>query len=87
MKSYTELLVWQEAKALVKEVYLLTYDLPDSEKFGLTSQLKRAAVSVPTNIAEGIGRNTSKDAIQFLSIAKGSLNELETLFFCVPIKI
>lgn len=87
MKSYTELLVWQEAKALVKEVYLFTYDLPDSEKFGLTSQLKRAAVSVPTNIAEGIGRNTSKDAIQFLSIAKGSLNELETLFFYVPIKI
>ena len=88
MKSYTELLVWQEAKALVKEVYVFTYDLPESEKFGIISQLRRAAVSVPSNIAEGIGRNHSKDILQFLFIAKGSLNELETLsYLCTDLNL
>ena len=79
MKSYQELEVWKEARVLVKDIYLLTIKLPSEEKFGLISQLRRAAVSVPANIAEGIGRNHSKDTLQFLFIARGSLNELETL--------
>ena len=79
MKSYQELEAWKEARVLVKDIYLLTIKLPSEEKFGLISQLRRAAVSVPANIAEGIGRNHSKDTLQFLFIARGSLNELETL--------
>jgi four helix bundle protein len=79
MKSYQELEVWKEARMLVKNIYLFTGILPVEEKFGLCSQLRRAAISVPANIAEGIGRNHSKDTVQFLYIAKGSLNELETL--------
>jgi four helix bundle protein len=79
MKSYQELEAWKEARILVKEIYLFYDALPDSEKYALVSQLKRAAISVPTNIAEGTGRNHSRDTVQFLYIAKGSLNELETL--------
>ena len=78
MKSYTELNVWKEARVLVKEIYQLSSTFPSDEKFGLTSQIRRAVVSVPSNIAEGIGRNHAKDSIQFLYIAKGSLNEIET---------
>ena len=64
---------------LVKEVYLLVKTFPKEELFALTSQTKRAVVSIPANIAEGIGRNYKKDTIQFLHIARGSLYELETL--------
>src|SRR5688572_8324991 len=83
MKSYQELEVWKEARILVKEIYLFCNTLPDTEKYSLISQLKRAAISVPANIAEGIGRNHSRDTLQFLYIAKGSLNELETLLTLV----
>lgn len=64
---------------LVKDIYLITKDFPKEELYGLTSQIKRAAVSVPANIAEGVGRNYKKDTTQFLHISRGSLYELETL--------
>lgn len=79
MNNYKELTVWQKARELVKKAYVVTNNFPSEEKFGLTSQIRRAAISVPANIAEGTGRNTSKDTIQFLHISRGSLYELETL--------
>jgi four helix bundle protein len=81
MKSYTDLDVWKKARELVKEVYLITRNFPKEELYGLTNQIRRAAVSVPSNIAEGHGRNTSKDSLQFFYIARGSLYELETQVF------
>lgn len=77
-KSYQELEVWKESRVLVKMVYQISSKYPDVEKFGLTLQVRRSAVSVVSNIAEGVGRNTSKDTLQFLYIAKGSVYELET---------
>lgn len=78
MKSYKELEVWNKAVDLVMEVYKLTKDFPPEEKFALTSQMQRAAVSIPANIAEGWGRGSTKEYIQFILIARGSLMELET---------
>ncbi len=78
VRDYKELLVWQKAMALVRLIYEQTRSFPDSEKFGLTSQMRRAAVSVPSNIAEGQGRLSSGEFRQFLGTAKGSLFELET---------
>lgn len=77
-RKHHDLVVWQQAIALVKEVYRLSGAFPDSERFGLSNQMRRAAVSVPANIAEGVGRNNAKERIQFLAIARGSLTELET---------
>lgn len=79
MKSYKELDGWKKSMESVKNVYLLIKLFPKEELYGLTSQIKRAAVSVPSNIAEGIGRNYKKDTTQFLHISRGSLYELETL--------
>ena len=79
INSYKELLVWQNAMELVILVYDLTKTFPDSEKFGLVNQMTRAAVSIPTNIAEGWGRASRKSYIQFLRISRGSIMELETL--------
>ena len=79
MTSYKGLEAWKKGMSLVKEVYLLTKSYPKEEFFALTSQTKRAAVSIPTNIAEGTGRNYKKDTVQFLHVARGSLYELETL--------
>ena len=79
MAGYKKLDAWQQSMQLVKEVYLLTRTFPKEELYALTSQTKRAAVSVPCNIAEGTGRNYKKDTIQFLHISRGSLYELETL--------
>jgi four helix bundle protein len=76
--SYKDLLVWQKGIEIVKEIYLLCTDLPKEEVFGLQSQMKRAAISIPSNIAEGYGRNYTQNYIQFLKIARGSLLELET---------
>lgn len=76
--DYKELEVWKESKELVKIIYKITELLPSSEQFGLTNQIRRCAVSIPSNIAEGIGRNHAKDTIQFLFIARGSTFELET---------
>lgn len=76
--DYKELDVWVQARELVKKIYLLSKDFPDDERYGLTSQIRRCAVSVSSNIAEGCGRQTAKDTINFLHIARGSLFELET---------
>ncbi|GAB3823000.1 four helix bundle protein [Pontibacter rugosus] len=76
--NFRELKVCQEALVLAKEVYLVSARFPASEKFGLTSQVNRAVVSIPSNIAEGSGRSTNKDFSNFLSMALGSAYELET---------
>ena len=78
LRSYRELVVWQKAIALVIDVYSITKEFPRDEIYGLTSQLRRSAVSVPSNIAEGQGRATKGEFIQFLCHARGSLFELET---------
>lgn len=78
IRSYRDLLVWQKALGLVKDVYVLTRGFPDSEKFGLANQLRRAVVSVPSNIAEGQARQHTKELKQFLYVARGSLAEVDT---------
>ncbi|HUH37434.1 MAG TPA: four helix bundle protein [Spongiibacteraceae bacterium] len=77
-RRYRQLKVWQSAMALVTEVYRVTGGFPETEKFGLVTQMRRAAVSLPSNIAEGAGRGTDKEFSRFLQIARGSLFELET---------
>jgi len=77
-RSYRELLVWQKAKSLAVDIYRETQPLPKAELYGMTSQMRRAAVSVPSNIAEGQGRLTSGEFQQFLGHARGSLLELDT---------
>ena len=79
LKTYRDLEVWQTSMELVEETYRISQAFPDEEKFGLTSQLRRAAVSIPANIAEGYGRMHRGDYLRHLSIAKGSLAEVETL--------
>jgi four helix bundle protein len=79
MANCKNLDAWKFSMQLVKEIYLLTKKCPKEELYGLTSQSKRAAVSVPSNIAEGLGRQYKKDTLQFLHISRGSLYELETL--------
>ena len=76
--SYRELDVWIQPRLLAKMIYQLTKKFPEGERFGLTSQLGRAAISVPSNIAERCGRNHVKDSIQFYFVARGSLYEIET---------
>lgn len=78
-KNFKDLEVWQLAMTLATTVYHVTGHFPESERFGLTSQMRRAAVSVPSNIAEGHGRKSSASYATFLRIALGSLNEVETL--------
>jgi four helix bundle protein len=77
-QSYRDLLVWQKSMDIVTETYKLTDCFPRSEVFGLASQLKRAIVSVPSNIAEGQGRNSSKEFVYYLSVAYGSLMEADS---------
>ena len=77
-ESYRDLIAWQRAKSLALDVYLFTRKFPKDEIYGLTSQMRRAAVSVPSNIAEGKGRYSKKEFLQFLYLARGSLLELET---------
>lgn len=76
--SYTQLEVWKKARVLVFEIYKLTAKFPKEELYGLTSQMRRAAVSIPSNIAEGCGRQYKKETIQFQYISRGSQYELET---------
>ncbi len=77
-QSYKELIVWKKGIDLVKLIYLLTSNLPKEELYGLSSQIRRCAISIPSNIAEGSKRGTRKDYAQFLTIAYGSSAELET---------
>lgn len=78
IKSHRDLIVWQRAMESVTEIYEATSGFPTTEKYGLTSQLRRAAVSIPSNIAEGYGRGTSQDYLRFLRVARGSLFEVDT---------
>ncbi len=83
VRHYRELKVWQAAMDMAERCYLATKGFPKDELFGMTSQIRRAAVSVPANIAEGQGRQSTKEFLNFLSIARGSLMELEThLILC-----
>ncbi|MGE5526741.1 MAG: four helix bundle protein [Rhodospirillaceae bacterium] len=77
-RKHHDLVAWKEALSLVTDVYRATSGFPREEAYGLTGQMRRAAVSVPANIAEGAARNTDKEFLQFLHIARGSLSELET---------
>ncbi len=78
LRTYKDLKVWGKSYSLCLEIYKITKRFPESEKFGLTSQLRRASVSIPSNIAEGYGRKTTKEYIYSLYVANGSLCELET---------
>ena len=77
-RKHHDLHVWQEERVLVKDIYTVTKQFPREEVYALTSQMRRAAVSVPSNISEGAARTSKKEFLQFLSIARGSLSELET---------
>lgn len=81
MHNFKELIVWQKSRELVKDIYILTEKFPNDEKFGLTSQIKRAAVSIASNIAEGSGRGSDKECVRFLDMANGSAFELETQLY------
>ena len=78
IKNHKDLEVWKKSMDLVSNIYKITESFPNKELYGLTNQIRRAAVSVPSNIAEGAARNSKKEFIQFLYIALGSLSELET---------
>ena len=78
IKTFKDLIVWKKSIAVVKDIYLLSINFPGEEKYVLTPQIRRSAISIPSNIAEGYGRNSKKDYIRFLQIAKGSLYELKT---------
>lgn len=86
-KNFKDLIAWQKAMDLVEMVYRLTKSLPPDELYGLTSQLRRAVISIPSNIAEGQGRSSGKDFVRFLTIAYGSLREVATqLLIAVRLK-
>jgi len=78
MKTHKDLLVWQKAIDFVTEIYKFTSDFPSHEMYGLTSQLRRASISIPSNIAEGAARNSDKEFVRFLYIARASASEAET---------
>jgi four helix bundle protein len=77
-RTYRDLIAWQKAMQLAKQVYCETRQMPEEERYGLTIQMRRAAISVPSNIAEGYGRADRKDLLRFLRVARGSLMELQT---------
>jgi four helix bundle protein len=78
MKTFRDLLIWQKAMALVTNCYTLSADFPNDEQFGLTSQIRRCSISIPSNISEGFGRGSNKDYYRFLTISLGSLFEFQT---------
>ena len=78
MKTHKDLEIWQKSIDLIKDMYDMTANFPNEEMFGLTSQIRRAAISIPSNIAEGAARQSRKENIRFLYVALGSLSELET---------
>ena len=81
VKDFRDLLVWQKSMLLVKEIYVFTTDFPKHEVYGLTGQIRRSAISIPSNIAEGYGRESPKEFARFLRIARGSLSELQTQLY------
>ena len=86
METHRDLRVWQQSIDFVSSIYLMTRSLPKEELFGLASQMRRSAVSVPSNIAEGYARGTDKEKIHFLRISSGSMSELETqLTLCLKL--
>lgn len=78
IENYTQLVAWQESRKLVNMIYTLSLNFPAHERYGLTSQIRRAATSILSNLSEGCGRGTTKDTIHFLHIARGSAFELES---------
>jgi four helix bundle protein len=78
MHKFKELEIWKKSRLFCSEIYKITSNFPDSEKFGLTNQLRRASVSIPSNIAEGSSRSSNKDFARFLQITLGSAYEIET---------
>ncbi|MDA6068469.1 four helix bundle protein [Flavobacterium sp. AC] len=78
MSNFRTLLIWQKSMALITKIYLITNKFPKEEIFGLTSQIKRCSISIPSNIAEGSGRESNKDFLRFLNISIGSLFEMQT---------
>ena len=88
IRSYRDLQVWQKGMNIAEQCYLITKNYPKQEMYGMSSQIQRAAVSIPANIAEGYGRNSKGEYIQFLRIAQGSLKELEThLILSIRVKL
>ena len=86
VSSYRDLIVWQKAMDMTESLYRIVKKLPKEETYALGDQMRRAAISIPSNIAEGFGRNSKKEYLQFLYIANGSVSELETqLMLCVRI--
>lgn len=86
MRNFRELEVWKDSRKLVKQIYLLTKELPDSEKYGLIAQINRCVVSIPSNIAEGCAKYSQKDFVRFLQISLGSAYELEShLLLCADL--
>lgn len=83
IKTHKDLIVWKKSIVFVTEIYKFTSSIPEHEKFGIISQLRRAAVSVPTNIAEGAARHSTKEFIQFLYISLGSVSEIDTLLLII----
>jgi four helix bundle protein len=87
IKTHRDIIAWQRGRTLVKELYRVTRELPGDERFGLTLQMRRAAVSIPSNIAEGFGRGTTAEFLRFLRIARGSLAELDTqMTLCIDLE-
>ena len=80
MRNFRELDIWKESRLLVAATYMIMRQMPDDEKFGLTSQIKRSVISIPSNIAEGCAKSSDKDLCRFLEISLGSCFELETQF-------
>lgn len=78
MSNFRNLLVWQKSMLLVTKIYTVTNNFPKEEVFGLTSQIRRSAISIPSNVAEGLGRDSNKEFLRFLNISIGSLFELQT---------
>jgi four helix bundle protein len=78
VKTFRDLLIWQKAMTLVTNCYAISADFPNEEQFGLTSQIRRCSISIPSNISEGFGRGTNKDYYRFLTISLGSLFEFQT---------
>lgn len=88
MRNFKELDIWKESRVLAKEIYLLSNDLPQDEKFGLTSQIRRCVISIPSNIAEGAAKDSQKDFLRFLQISLGSSFELEShLLLCIDLEL